>query len=194
MFYSAIGFLLTLFMAFTIIPAIAFLMRMFLILFLTRIYWRFSEDKSPANLLRFSMKVSQPLGFLTALFHGYAALWMGVVFFKGLDLTLDLFMPVSLAVAFIWFGLQRIKTPAEASVEFKNNIRKDKDGNDILVLNPGVPSSEDEEMGEDPDNFNRRMQERLKENTKEFMKGNTIVNLIGRVTGVVMASLSMIPL
>lgn len=189
MFYSAIGFLLTLFMAFTIIPLLAFLLRMISILLFTRIYWGFTKDRSPVNLLQFSIKLAQPLGFATAIFHGYAALWMGVVFFKGLELAVDWFLPASLGMAFIWFGLIRIKKPAD--VEVKSNIKKGKDGQDILVLNPEVNSTPDDDEDQ-MTSFNKEMQERLKENTKEFMQGNTIISLIGRVTGVAMAAAQLI--
>ena len=85
MISSALAYLLTLFMAFTIIPLLAFLFRMVLIMILSKFYWSISRDKSPVKVLKFSIKLAQPVGFFTAIFHGYAALWMGTVFLRGMQ-------------------------------------------------------------------------------------------------------------
>ncbi|MCH2020882.1 MAG: hypothetical protein MK207_00275 [Saprospiraceae bacterium] len=191
MITSALAYLLTLFMAFTIIPLLAFLLRMVSIMVLSKFYWSISRDKSPVRVLKFSIKLAQPVGFFTAIFHGYAALWMGTVFLRGMqgDSAVDLFLSIFLGLAFLLFGIRRLKNPAELKVENKIEL---KDGEQTLILNP---DEESENFDEDPmKTLNRKLQEQFKENAQEFMQGNTVIGLIGKITGVALASMSLIPL
>lgn len=187
MLYSAIGYLLTFFMAFTIIPLIAFLLRMLLIMLFTRIYWGITGDKSPVGLLQFSIKLAHPVGFLTAIFHGFAALWMGVVFFKGLDLPVDYFLPAILSFTFLWFGLRNLNNPSAVRVDNKFTTRNSDGEETTIILHP---DAQDNPMHEDPmQQFNDQIKNQLKDQTKEFMQGNTIIGLIGKVTGVILGTL-----
>ena len=197
MFYSAIGYLLTLFMAFTIIPLIAFLLRMLLIMLFSKIYWSLTTDKSPVNLLQFSIKLAHPLGFITAIFHGFAALWMGVVLFNGMDLKLDLFLPGILIFTFIWFGIKRIGNPANVNVEGEATNRittTNSDGEETtIIINPEMEDNLSTEQ--DPMKMlNDQMKDQLKDQTKEFMQGNTIIGLMGKVTGIALGAMSYIPM
>lgn len=198
MFYSAIGYILTLFMAFTIIPLVAFFLRMLLIMLISRIYWGFTGDKSPLSLLQFSIKLAHPLGFATAIFHGFAALWMGVVFFSGMGLKLDLFLPAILIFTFIWFGIKRINSPTEIKVD-QDNTNKittvNSEGEEtIVILNPEAEEN-NVHTGQDPMKMlNDQMKKQLKDQTKEFMQGNTIIGLMGKITGVVLGAMSYIPM
>lgn len=195
MFYSAIGYLLTLFMAFTIIPLVAFLLRMLLIMLFSKIYWNLTSDKSPVNLLQFSIKLAHPLGFVTAIFHGFAALWMGVVLFNGMGLKLDLFLPGILIFTFIWFGIKRIGNPAKVNVEGEATNRittTNSDGEETtIIINPEMEGNLSTEQ--DPMKMlNDQMKNQLKDQTKEFMQGNTIIGLMGKVTGIALGAMSYI--
>lgn len=193
MFNSAIGYLLTFFMAFTIIPLLAFFLRMLLIMLCSRIYWGITGDKSPLGLLQFSIKLAHPLGFITAIFHGFAALWMGVVFFNGLDLTLDLFLPGILIFTFVWFGIKRVNNPAKINVDNKITTTNSDGEETTIIINPEAEESLNVEQ--DPMKMlNDQMKNQLKDQTKEFMQGNTIIGLIGKVTGVVLGAMSYIPM
>ncbi len=191
MFYSAIGYLLTIFMAFTIIPLLAFLMRMILIMVFSKVYWGIASDKSPAALLKFSIKIAHPLGFATAIFHGYAALWMGVVLLRGLGVSIDFFLAGFLGISFLWFGIKRLKNPADVKVENKLTLT-DKDGEETIVLNPEVASTPDSEENYSSEELNQILQGKLKEQTQEFMQGNTIIGLIGKLTGLAIGTMSHI--
>ncbi|WP_052598577.1 hypothetical protein [Aureispira sp. CCB-QB1] len=195
MFYSAIGYLLTLFMAFTIIPLVAFFLRMLLIMLFSRIYWGFTGNKSPVNLLQFSIKLAHPIGFTTAIFHGFAALWMGVVFFNGMDLKLDLFLPGILIFTFIWFGIKRINNPAKVNVDNRITTTDSEGQETTIIINPEIEDNlTTEPLGQDPMKIlNEQMKNQLKDQTKEFIQGNTIIGLIGKVTGVVLGAMSYIP-
>lgn len=183
MFSSALGYLLTLFMAFTIIPIVAFFMRVILVIIMTRIYWAFTSNKSPMDMFKFSIQLAQPVGFLTAIFHGYAAVWMGIVFLKGLDVAVDWFLPIVLGVFFTWFGLQRLKNPADIKVESSIKVNNQDTGDpDVVVI-----ENEDEIK-----NINKDFQERMKEQSKEMLLGNTIVGLIGKITGLVLGALKLV--
>jgi len=192
MLYSAIGYIITLFMAFTIIPLLAFFLRMILIMILSRIYWGVTGDKSPASLLKFSIKLAQPIGFVTAIFHGYAALWIGVVLLKGLGVPVDYFLAALLGTSFIWFGMKRLNSPADVKV--KNNLKfTDKDGEETIILNPDVESTpEDGAANNSMGEMNDQLKRQLAEQTKEFIQGNTIIGLMGKLTGVVLGTMSLI--
>lgn len=195
MFYSAIGYLLTLFMALTIIPLVAFFLRMLLIMLFSRIYWGITGNKSPVSLLQFSIKLAHPLGFATAIFHGFAALWMGVVFFNGMDLKLDLFLPGILIFTFTWFGIKRMNNPAKVDVDGKTNNRittTNSEGEETtIIINPEMEENISTEQ--DPMKMlNDQMKNQLKDQTKEFMQGNTIIGLMGKITGVVLGAMSYI--
>lgn len=193
MFYSAIGYLLTFFMAFTIIPLIAFFLRMLLIMLFSRIYWGVTGDKSPLGLLQFSIKLAHPLGFITAIFHGFVALWMGVVLFNGLDLNIDLFLPGILIFTFIWFGVKRVNNPAKINVDNKITTTNSDGEETTIIINPEAEESLSVEQ--DPMKMlNDQMKNQLKDQTKEFMQGNTIIGLMGKVTGVVLGAISYIPM
>jgi hypothetical protein len=192
MLYSAIGYIITLFMAFTIIPLLAFLLRMILIMVLSRAYWGITGDKSPASLLKFSIKLAQPIGFLTAIFHGYAALWMGAVLLRGLGVPIDYFLAALLGGSFIWFGVKRLQTPADIKV--KNNLKiTDKDGEETIILNPDVDSTpEDGAASNSMNNLDGKLKKQLANQTREFMQGNTVIGLMGKLTGVVIGTMSHI--
>jgi hypothetical protein len=197
MFYSAIGYMLTIFMAFTIIPLVAFLLRMLLIMLFSKIYWNVTGDKSPVNLLQFSIKLAHPLGFATAIFHGFAALWMGVVLLNGMEVKLDLFLPGILIFTFIWFGIKRIGKPAKVDVNSKVNNRittTNSDGEETtIIINPEMEENLSTEQ--DPMKMlNDQMKNQLKDQTKEFMQGNTIIGLMGKVTGIALGAMSYIPM
>lgn len=174
-------------MAFTFIPLFAFLIRMLLIMLFSRIYWGVTGDKSPAGLLQFSIKLAHPVGFITAIFHGFAALWMGVVFFKGLGLPLDYFLPGILIFTFTWFGLKKLNNPTAVKVDNKITTKNSDGEETTIILNPEVETLTEQK---DPMKmFNEQMQNQLKDQTKEFMHGNTIIGLIGKITGVVLAAM-----
>jgi len=190
MLASAFGYLLTLILATTLIALIAFFFRMILVMLLTRIYVGVTGNTSPADMIKLSIRFAQPVGFLTSIFHGYASLWMGVVILRGLQVPIDWFLAVFLGVVFLFFGLRRLNSPAEVSVNTNgdNNVIKHNEDTDIII-NPDL------EEGKDPmQQFNQHMKSQLKSQVSEFMQGNTIVGLIGKVTGVALGMFNYIPL
>ncbi len=185
---TVLAYLFTLLMAYTIIPLFALLVRILSILSLSKMYWSISRDKSPVNVAKFSIKLAQPVGFATAILHGYLAVQMGAVFVRGMigrsadDL---LFMPIFLGVCFLYFGIKRLKNPANVKVENKIEL---KDGQQTLILNPDETTEEEE----DPMKIlNKKLQSQFKENAQEFIQGNTIIGLMGKLTGVAIAAMSM---
>jgi hypothetical protein len=186
-------------MAFTIIPLVAFLLRMLLILISSKVYWTITGDKSPVSLLKFSIKLAHPLGFITAIFHGFAALWMGVVLFNSMGLNVDLFLPGFLLFTFLWFGIKRMNNPAKVNVDgdakVSNRITTtNSDGEETtIIINPEIEdglSTEQDPMTA----FNDQMKGQFKDRTKEFMQGNTVIGLMGKVTGIVLGTMSYIPM
>ncbi len=183
----AIAYILTLLMAFTLIPVLAFILRIISILTISKLFWSLSSDKSPVKVVKFSVGLAQPVGFCTAIFHGYLAVMMGAVFLRGMvgASAIDLFLPLFVGCSFLFFGMKRIKSPAEVKV--KNNLEM-KDGRQTLVLNPDEKNNTEE----DPMKvLNKKMQQQFKENAQEFMQGNTIIGLIGKITGVAIATMSL---
>lgn len=183
----AIAYILTLIMAFTLIPMLAFLLRVVSILTISKLYWSLSSNKNPVNVVKFSVNLAQPVGFFTAIFHGYLAVMMGAVFLRGMvsSSAVDLFLPIFLGASFLFFGLRRIQNPAD--IKIKNNMEM-KEGQQTLILNP----DENQDHTEDPmQTLNKKMQQQFKENAQEFMQGNTIIGLMGKLTGVAIATMSL---
>ena len=189
MLSSALAYFLTLFLAFTIIPLVAVLLRLILIAVFSRLYWLFNKNPSPAALLQFSVRIAHPVGFLTSIFHGYTALWMGVVLLKGLDVQLDWFLPIILATAFVLWGIRRIQNPAEVKVNNKLTTTNSQGEKTTIILNP---EDNDSNMDMDSAAQQEAVREKIKEKASEFMQGNTIIGLIGKVTGVLLATFHII--
>lgn len=189
MLSSALAYFLTLFLAFTIIPLVAVLLRLVLIALFSRMYWLFNKNPSPAALLQFSVRIAHPVGFLTSIFHGYVALWMGYVLIKGMSVQLDWFLPIILTTAFVLLGIRRIQKPAEIKVNNKLTTTNSLGEKTTIILNP-------EENGAHTDSDlaaqQEAIKEQLKQKTSEFMQGNTIIGLIGKVTGVTLATFNLL--
>lgn len=191
---AIIGYTLTLFMAFTLIPLFAFLVRLLLIILCTRVYWKFSRDMSLLTTAKFSVKLAQPLGFLTAMLHGYLALWMGTILFRSMGTDYDMFLGIFLVFSFVWFGFRNISNSADLSMNTNSLTFKDGDPNTI-VLNPDVESIPDDGTINDPSNkISEQIQKQFKEQAASFMQGNSVIGLIGKVTGTIIATMSMIPI
>lgn len=190
MFNSAIAYFLTLFLAFTIIPVIAVLLRLLLIALCSRIYWLANKKPSPAELLQFSVRIAHPIGFMTSIFHGYVALWMGVVLLRGMAVPLDWFLPLLLIISFLWVGIKRIKRPPEVAVNNRLTTTNSLGEETTIILNP-----EEELLNPEEELFAKQqneIKEQLKEKASEFMQGNTIIGLIGKLTGVLLATFNLI--
>ncbi len=190
MFESAVAYLLTIFLAFTIIPVLAVLLRLALIALFSRLYWIFNKKPSPAVLLQFSVRIAHPIGFLTSIFHGYVALWIGVILLRGMAVPLDWFLPTMLVLAFLWTGFRRIKRPPEVALSKRLTTTNSLGEETTIILNP------EEELLHPEENMLQRQQNELKEQLKdkasEFMQGNTIIGLIGKVTGVLLATFNLV--
>jgi len=105
--------------------------------------------------------------------------------------------PVNTIFTFIWFGIKRINNPTKINVDNKDNNRittTNSDGEETtIIINPEAEQSLNIEQ--DPMKmFNDQMKNQLKDQTKEFMQGNTIIGLIGKVTGVALGAMSYIPM
>ena len=195
---AIIGYVLTIFMAFTLIPLLAVLIRILLTIIFTRIYWKFSSEKSAVNTAKVSVRLAQILGFFTAIFHGYAALWMGIGIMNSLGADYDLFLGIFLVFWFVWFGLRKRNVDSAIQKETPKNEKgitfKDGDPNTI-VLNPEVASTPEEGALPDPSQaFNEQLQNQFKEQAANFLQGNTTWGVVGRVIGTIIATVSYIPL
>jgi hypothetical protein len=173
-------------MAFTLIPVLAFVLRIIIILSISKLYWSLSSSQSPVKVVKFSVGLAQPVGFSTAIFHGYLAVMMGAVFLRGMvgNSAVNIFLPLFVGASFLFFGRSRIKKPAE--IKIKSNLEM-KDGQQTLVLNPEESKSEEDPMKL----LNNNMKKQLKENAQEFMQENTVIGLIGKITGVAIATMSL---
>jgi hypothetical protein len=189
MLYSALAYFLTLFLAFTIIPLVAVLLRLMLIALFSRLYWLVNKNPSPAALLQFSVRIAHPVGFLTSIFHGYVALWMGYVLIRGMDVPIDWFLPIILATAFVLWGIRGIKNPAEIKVNNKLTTTNSLGEETTIILNP---EANDGNTDDDFAAAQEAAREKIKEKASEFMQGNTIIGLIGKVTGVLLATVNLI--
>jgi hypothetical protein len=183
------AYFLILLLAFTLFPLITLLLRLILITFLSGVYMKLPFGKNPQSVLNFAVKIAQPMGFITSLLHGYLSVWFGVVLLSGMSGkgSVDLFLPLLLGVAFVWFGTKQLKSPADVKV---NNNIEFRDGQQTIVLNPDEKNDQNEQ---EDFIFNDELKEKIKANTMEFFKGNTIVGLIGKLTGLALATMSLIP-
>ena len=191
-FYSIIGYFLTLFLAFTFIPMLAFLLRLLLIALCSRIYWLLGRERTAAELVQFSIRIAHPLGFVAAIFHGYAALWMGSVLLKGMDVPVDWFLPAILILAFIWRSSRNLQAPKNIAVTTGNTITTTNAAGEetTIILNPEQESTA--QQNNPMYQVNERLKAQLKDQIRDFMQGNTIIGLIGRVTGVVLGGMYLV--
>lgn len=189
LFYSILGYSLTLLLAFTIIPLFAVLLRLLLIALCSRLYWVSGQGRSPAEILQFSVRIAHPIGFATAIFHGYAAVWIGSVLLRGLGLPLDWFLPVFLLLSFLWWGVRNLQTPNNIAVTTGNTITTTNSAGEetTIIFNPEQESTAQQN---DPlYQVNDRLREQLKSQVSNFMQGNTTIGLIGRLTGVILGAM-----
>lgn len=191
-FYSLLGYSLTLFVCFMIIPVFAFILRLILIAFFSRIYWMLNRQRSPAELVQFSVRIAHPVGFLTAIFHGYAALWMGTVLLRGMDVPVDWFLPALLTLAFLWWGSRHLQRPRHMAITTGNTITTTNPAGEetTIILNPEQESTA--QQNDPMYQVNERLKAQLKGQIRDFMKGNTVIGLIGRVTGVLLGGMYLI--
>lgn len=187
MLASAFAYLLTFILAFTLVLITAFLLRIVLILVASRIYALVTGDKDPKKLILSSIKFVQPAGFLSSIFHGYFSLALGVVVLRGFAVPIDWFLGAFLAASFILFGLRNIQKPPEVKINADSNIQQVNDDT-TLIIDPELQQANPME------NMQDELKNQLKGRMQEFMQGNTIVGLIGKVTGVVLATFNYIPL
>ncbi|MFT5648388.1 MAG: hypothetical protein ACI976_003088, partial [Aureispira sp.] len=119
--------------------------------------------------------------------------------FNGMDLKVDLFLPGFLLFTFIWFGIKRMSNPAKVNVDGEAKVSNritttNSDGEETtIIINPEM----EEDLSTEPDPmkaFNDQIKSQLKDQTKEFMQGNTIIGLLGKVTGIVLGAMSYIPM
>lgn len=188
MFYSAIAYSLTLVLAFTLIPLSAFFLRMLLILTFSRLYNGFSSG-NPLQTLKFSIKIAQPIGFLTAIFHGYAALWMGVVLLNGMGQDVDLFLSIMLGFCFLWFGWRKLQQPPKIQVNNNHTFTNSDGEQTTLILNP---SEQEDTPAQQSKEAQEALQQQLRSQAQEFMQENTVIGLIGKLTGVTVGTLSLV--
>jgi hypothetical protein len=187
MLASAFAYLLTFILAFTLVLLTAFLLRIVLILIASRIYAAVSGNKDPQKLIMTSIKFVQPAGFLSSIFHGYFALALGVVVLRGFEVHIDWFLGAFLTTSFVLFGLRNIQKPPKVNLNENSNLHQ-VNSDTTLIIDPEV------QQANPMDNMQEELKNQLKGRMQEFMQGNTIVGLIGKVTGVVLATFNYIPL
>lgn len=191
-FYSLLGYSLTLFVCFMIIPVFAFILRLLLIALFSRFYWVFNRQRSPAELVQFSVRIAHPVGFLTAIFHGYASLWMGTVLLRGMGVPVDWFLPALLILAFFWWGSRNLQKPKEIAVTTGNTITTTNAAGEetTIILHPEQESTA--QQNDPMYQVNERLKAQLKNQVRDFMTGNTVIGLIGRVTGVLLGGMYLV--
>lgn len=168
---------------------LAFLLRLLLIALFSRMYWLMGRQRSAAELVQFSIRIAHPIGFVAAIFHGYAALWMGAVLLKGMSVRLDWFLPAILMLAFLWRSSRNLQSPKNIAITTGNTITTTNSAGEetTIIL---TPEQESTAQQNDPMyQVNERLKAQLKDQIRDFMQGNTVIGLIGRVTGVVLGAM-----
>ncbi len=183
-FASAFGYLLTLLLSFTLILFLAFILRVLLVLLFSKVYTMVVGKNNPMALINTSIKVVQPAGFLTSIFHGYASVWMGVVLLTGLSVPVDWFLGVFLGASFLYWGSRNLSKNTKITFN-ENENEKDLGNNTTLIINPEEASSEN--------HMKNKLEEQLKGKVQNFMEENKIIGLMGKLAGVALASLNYIP-
>ncbi len=188
MLSSAIAYFLIFVISFTVLLAVAFLFRILLVLTASRLYFLFSKDNSPQNILSSSIRFVQPAGFLSSIFHGYSAVWMGIVILGGMGISIDWFLAVFLGTSFLLFGLRRLNRPANVRVgeEAESSNRRKVNEETTLIIDPALQQANPME------DMQQEMKNQLKGKMQDFMQGNAIVGMIGKLTGVALAAVNYI--
>lgn len=175
-----------------IIPVFAFILRLLLIALFSRLYWVLNRQRSPAELVQFSVRIAHPVGFLTAIFHGYAGLWMGTVLLRGMGVPVDWFLPAILILTFFWWGSRNLQKPKEIAVTTGSTITTTNAAGEetTIILNPEQESTA--QQNDPMYQVNERLKAQLKDQIRDFMTGNTVIGLIGRVTGVLLGGMYLV--
>ncbi len=185
---SIIAYLLILLVTFIILTPVAFIIRLILVGLFTKLYASIASN-NPIKVVQFSIKSAQPMGFVTSLIHGYLAIQCGIIILRGIGLQIDIFLPVFIGAAFLFFGIRRITTPADIKVNESDNVIQHNDQMKIIL----DKDAHDPEAAEDPmKEMKDKMNANIKNQLQDFMQGNSTVVLIGRVTGVVLGALPII--
>ena len=185
---SIFAFILILLVTFIILTPVAFIIRLILVGFLTKVYASI-VSQNPVKIVQFSIKSAQPMGFVTSLIHGYLAMQCGIIILRGIGLQIDIFLPIFIGAAFLIFGIRRLTTPAKINVNGSDNVIQHNDQMKIILDQHAA----NQEEADDPlKEMKEKMQANVKNQLQDFMQGNSMVVLIGRITGVVLGALPII--
>lgn len=168
MFYSILAFLLTVILGFTIAAFMGILVKLglFVISFFVI---------GQKTMVRHFIKVAQPIDFVASITHGWMAVWLGRMMFREFDVTIDLFLPVSLLLLFLWSDFNRVrrrKQMISMKSEFKVKI------SDELNITENMNA---EQIG-------------IQEKMKEMVYSSSVITMIGKATGIILAAMNLIGL
>ena len=168
MFYSILAFLLTVILGFTIAALIAVLAKLILFVFS---FFIIGQKK----MVHHFTKIAQPIDFIASIIHGWMAVWLGRMMFREFDVTIDLFLPVSLLLLFLWSDFNRVrrrKQLIDVKSEFKVEI------SDELNITDNM-------SGE---------QISVQKQMKQMVYSSSVITMIGKATGIILAAMNLIGL
>ena len=140
-----------------------------------------------ARFLEQLARMQGPLSFFTGLMHGLMSLWTSLWLFEWLGQKTDNGLALFLILSLAWYDfnrLKRIKKPEENKE--KSNIIEDKRQN-MLIFDPKQANPDEEANAGNP--FQQLIQEKQAQFQTQ-MRTNYIIQIIGRITGLIVAAMN----
>lgn len=130
------------------------------------------------TMLKSFLKMSQPIDFITSIFHGFLAIWIAISVLHSFEVQVDFFLVIFLGLGVFWMDLGRIR---------QGKALQDK-----------LPDITEEEMPTTIEigdgKLKPNMRQELNGQMQQLLYGNRIVMLIGKLTGLIIGGLNMISL
>ncbi len=194
MLFSALAYLLTFFVGTKILPGITLVIRLILTLLLSRTYGIITNKKSAIDMVRHSVSLAHPIGFLASILHGYWAISFGAIIFAWLTVSTDLFLGIFIIVSFLLKDIPKLLVQSKDKKEPK---KESKIGELTILEEPiaeyPVQGFEDYAQA-GTNNLQEDIQKHFKNQYQEFMHGNSLIGLIGRITGAILGTIHFIGL
>ncbi|MCP4440305.1 MAG: hypothetical protein GY810_15275 [Aureispira sp.] len=178
MLTAALAYLLAFILGLILGGFIAIITKILVIMLLATILGREMMMKS-------FLKISQPIDFITSIFHGFLAVLISVSVLVTFEIEPDFFLVVFLALNIFWMDLGRIRQGKALQDRLPDiaNIQED-----IPDMPESLPT-EGNGM-----RFNPKMKGELNSQMQQLLYGNRIVMLIGKITGLIIGGLNLIGL
>jgi hypothetical protein len=198
MLNSALAFILSAFFILTFLTLATFLIRIALTFLLARFSAIVSGNKSPVTIVKNALQIAHPVGFLTSILHGFWAIAVAISVFGWFDLEKDLFIGLLVVSTFIVRDIRKLnKKPIK-----KAKKTTPKEGTLTILEDPYEESISANDFQQNPfGNFNtgnnaggNYIQDYFKDQYQEFIHGNSLVGMIGRITGAALGTLTYIGL